>query len=242
MSGPASKGIMDFLNTTKFLIIGCVFLTIGVFMILTYYVTDIEYDDIGGTSDLIANQPKMFELNDLEMGDSVYIKIRADSELDIMVDTIDNGRKYVDSHNSFDPYLLPLSSYIANNTMEKTVKVIINESYSRDGSYSIAILFQKTPYTGWSPTSVTFKISYPNHMTQDMCVPIGVIFTIGAVGCAVAHFYLSWHEKRYQPLESKGKDATPKPKAKTQEPKKDPVADPKNGKEKKKGTKKGRAK
>lgn len=243
MSGPPSKGIIDFLNVTKLLIIGCVFLTIGLFMILTYYITDIEYDEIEGTTDIIANKPKMFELGDLEKQDMVYITISADDEMDIIVDTIDNGRKYIDTHNSYDPYDLPQSSYLANKTLERTVKIVIGDRFLSDESYAIAIIIQKTPYTSWSPTSVTFTISYPNHMTQEMCVPIGAIFIIGAVGCAVAHFYLSWRDKRYQPIEPKGRDGAPRSNTAIKEVKKEHIApDAKRGKGKKKGAKKGSAK
>ena len=217
MGAPASKGIMDFVNATKLLIIGCMFLTIGTFMILTYYATDIEYDEKSGTAEISRNTPIMLELGDLENGDAVYITISADDKIDILVDTVDNGREYVASHDNYDPYLLPMSSYVANSTTGTTVKLTIDERFSSGGSYSIAIIFQKTHYTGGSPTKVTFRISYPNHMTQDMCVPIGFIFILGAVSCAVAHFYLSWREKRFVPLEPKGKSKAPKPNTKTQE-------------------------
>ena len=204
MKGHASKELKDFLNATKMLIMGGVFLTIGFFMIVTYFVTDIEYDEIGGSMDLLANKPTMFELKDLEKGDNVYITVSADDELDIIVDTVENGRKYIDTHSSFDPYLPPQSSYLAQKVTEKTVTVVVDDRFSEgDDDYYMGIIFQKTPYTTWQPTEIKFTISSPNHVTQNMCVPVGVIFILGAVGFGAAHVIITRRERRFAPLEPK---------------------------------------
>jgi hypothetical protein len=194
--------VTSFVDATKFLLVAGLFLTVGLFLILGYVFTDVGQNERGDTITVLANTPVLFTLEDLESGDDVYIQVSSSNYVDVLVDNIGDCRNYVDKHDAFNPATLPQSAYKAIKVTDETIKVTVNGSFdSQDGYYSLGIVFQKTPYTGYDPTDLTFTISFPDHMSQDMCIPVGVLFIAGAVALAVIHVYMARKNKQFEPLD-----------------------------------------
>jgi hypothetical protein len=188
------KEVKTFLDQTKFLLFAGLFFTMGLFLLLSYFVADVDTSVDEGMVLVRYANPVLFPIENLNIGDEIYIELDSDDYVDVIVDTKDNCINYKYHHDDFDPFLLGPESYKAQHVLDVTLKTKANHS-------EMGVIFQKTPKTGFDKTEINFKIVYPDHYTGNFCLIVGVMFVISGLAMAVIHFYRTRKSRRFEPIE-----------------------------------------
>jgi hypothetical protein len=183
-----------FLDQTKFLLFAGLFFAMGLFLLLSYFVAETDTSVDEGTVLVRYGNPVLFPIENLKVGDEIYIEVDSDDYIDVIVDTKDNCINYKYHHDDFDPYLLGPESYKAQHVLDTTLKVEANHS-------EMGVLFQKTPKTGYEKTQIKFRILYPDHFTGNFCLIVGAMLVVSGIAMVVIHFYWSRKRQRFEPIE-----------------------------------------